>query len=138
MQSPDQTLRQRVLSLPAAVDARARQRLEESLRQLEAVEDVRLEGRQCRVRYRFPALGFAEIWARAQASVGVPFPLATRIRCGLVAVMEDNERDHLAHPDGWHRRLAALHARRFEPPHGGDTRRQTWQQYTGRRPGTTR
>jgi len=140
MPFPEQTLRERSLPLPAAADAAARQRLEESLRQLESVEYVQVDGQECRIRYRFPALGFAMIWARAQETMSVAYPLATRIRCGLTAVMEDNERDHVTRPCGWYRCVAAIHARRFDPSHGGsgDVRRQQWQQYTGRRRGTTR
>lgn len=137
--------RQKTVSLPESVGETGRQQLQEALRSLaaveavEAVEAIEMDARRCRLTYSFPDITFAAIWSRLQDAVGEPLPLLSRIRYSLAAVMEDNERDYLLHPCGWHRYVETVHARRFDPLHAGssDARKQQWQRYTGDRPGTT-
>ncbi|MEX2524983.1 MAG: hypothetical protein WD750_08495 [Gammaproteobacteria bacterium] len=131
--------RHRIVLLPETVSEAERRRLRDRLLELDAVEGVTIDGRQCRITYAFPDITFAAIRSRLQKEIHSPFPLFNRLRCDVVAVMEENERDYRLQPCGWHYYLQHIHARRFDPRHTGgrDNRKQQWQQYSGRKRGAT-
>lgn len=130
--------RRRPILLPPATTEEERQRLQQCLLELEAVDGVEIDGPQCRITYAFPDITFAHILSRLREEIREPLPFIDRLRYDLIAVMENNERDYRLQPCGWHYYLQHIHARRFDLRHSGsrDNRKQQWQQYTGRRHGT--
>lgn len=130
--------RHRTVLLPETAGEEERRRLRDRVLALEAVDGVEIDGRQCRIHYRFPDITFAVIRLNMLNELPVPFSFINRLRYHLVAVMEDNEREYRLYPCGWHHYLQHIHARRFDPRHTGsrDNRKQQWQQYTGRRGAT--
>lgn len=132
--------RHRSILLPESSTEEEHRRLQQCLLEPEAVDGVEIDGRKCRISYRFPDITFAAILSRLREEIRTPSSLANRLRYDLIAVMEENERDHRLQPCGWHDYLQHIHARRFDPRHKGsrDTRKQQWQQSTGQRRGATR
>jgi len=122
-------IRCRSVPLPAASAPDERQRLQDRLLKLETVEEVKIDGMQCRVRYRFPEMTFSVIQSVLLEEIRASSSFVSRLYCGFLAFMEENERDHLLEPCGWHYYLQHIHARRFDPHHAGirENRRQEWQ-----------
>ena len=81
------------------------------------------------IEYVFPAVTAAEIQDALRQSAGsVLLTAASRLRCRLRAILEENERDRLSLPRGWRRQVREVYSQYLDRRRNmdGDSRRQQW------------
>ncbi|MFQ5659226.1 MAG: hypothetical protein ACE5GZ_02295 [Gammaproteobacteria bacterium] len=106
--------------------------MEMKLNALDGIDELHSGYNQISVRYRFPLLTFATI-LNTLDSINEPpqYSLPRRILYALTAFMEQNERDYLINPDGWHTYIEDIYVHYFNLRIEGktDIRKQTWRKY---------
>ena len=104
--------------------------LRDRLLQLEAVSRAELAGDVFEVQYRFPELGLAVVIA-VLGDCGAALHPLDRLRLGLLAFMEANERDYLAGHYGWQRYVEDIYMHEYQAAlnRKTDVRLQTWRKY---------
>lgn len=121
-------IRDRWIELPAGISPGQVSSLRGRFSEMDGVEDCRFEGGRLEIHYHFPQVSLGMILRLIQEHTG---SAAHGPGVSLAGWLEDNERDHLLHRDGWEKYLQDIyvdHYRRHRPQRDGQKRKE-WQQY---------
>lgn len=103
-----------------------------ALLHFDGVESADCRGGRLTVTYTFPEATIESILSIIDrtADGNMQQPL-NRVKNSILAIMEINERDNLAHAGGWHRYIEDIYLRHFDPGLADriDIRKQTWRKY---------
>ena len=103
-----------------------------SLLRTDGVESAEYSGSRLTVTYMFPEATIESILSiiGRTADSNMQQPL-NRFKNSILAVMEINERDNLAHAGGWHCYVEDIYLHHFDPGLSAriDIRKQTWRKY---------
>lgn len=103
---------------------------------MEGIDNALINENNLAIQYQFPVTTKkAMLSALAKLTDNTDIGLFHRIRNMIAAFMEENEKDFLICPGGWHRYIEDIYVDYFDLRHGGknDVRKQTWRKYKKQR-----